>query len=288
MIAGSMFWISILLFTVHSIFAIFALPIQVHPRHHTSELSSTSRLFLDDFVSLGSNCTRGGPFDYPKCVPGTWCVGKAQPRCVKLLKPGTKCGGEYDKCAVGCFCNANKVCEKPPALDSHYTKEGGDCSDKSASRCFPGLWCILGNCRKLIPCGKSCAEPWQVCRKGLKCRTIYPSLIRVCVTYPGISEERGQEDDFCDRPSDSKCRIGLVCTLMPSKRRLCKIPTRLGEACKPGTGICESGRVCFSPNDSKTPYCADPRSKGERCDKKIRICIRGLKCQQVGKELVCG
>lgn len=256
-----------------------------HPiaSERTTDLNNplTVRIFEDDFISEGSLCTRGGPFDYPKCAPGTWCIGKQILKCTKLRKPGQSCGNEFEKCSRGSFCNDANLCEKAPAMDTHYVKLEGDCVESKPPNCKPGLWCILGKCRKLVPCGKPCGEEWQRCRPGLTCRTIYPTKQKVCTRYFGFLEVL-QEGERCAKDAARKCNTGLRCVKVSPGKHECAIPKRLGEPCQRGSGMCEFGRVCTETKYSKVQICVEPKDIGEHCDERYALCKKNMRCEKIG------
>lgn len=258
------------------------------PREAITEIGilRSERIFTDDFMPIGSACTRGGPFDYPKCAPGMWCIGKKSPKCTKLRTPGQSCGTEYEKCSRGAFCNKSKVCESAPAMDTHYIKKDGNCVDGKTPKCFPGLWCIVGKCRKLVPCGKQCGEDWQRCRPGLKCRTIYPSKAKVCTRYFG-SLTVLQEGEECGKNMTSKCITGLRCTRISPTKQECTTPKRLGQSCRNDSSMCEYERVCVKTKYSNGTICVERKDEGESCDKKISVCKNGFRCEKIGSTSKC-
>lgn len=255
-------------------------------------LPERSRIFVDDFLREGSECKRGGPFDYPRCQPGTWCIGNDLPRCTRHRKAGETCTGPYEVCNRRTICGSAGICESLPTLDTHYVPLNGACeiSDKGKSvarRCLPGIWCILGHCRKLVPCGDSCDLDWQVCRPGLRCNAIFRSRKRICTRASG-SEEVLQEGDRCIVDGITRCKIGLVCASQ-GDLRTCANPRRIGMSCEPEAGMCEVGRVCARSRDpEKGHICSVLRHDGESCEDKYFTCKKGLKCKlNSNAESVC-
>ncbi len=109
-----------------------------------SNMASRVRIFEEDFMPSGSECTRGGPFDYPKCAPGLWCVGNSPARCMKRSKVGGKCGTEYEVCGTGQTCRSGR-CAMIAGMDVNYLRQGAVCRRGQGKRVASrGWWCVVG------------------------------------------------------------------------------------------------------------------------------------------------
>ncbi len=245
-------------------------------RTQGSQLSSPARIYDEDFLPLNSACTRGGPFDYPKCEPGLWCLGNNRPLCKRRSKTGEECGSEYKVCGRKDTCNSANRCVPNPSFDLHYRKLDEDCGPDIVKRCKPGLWCIVGKCRKKVRCGEACGLETQVCRPGLECRTIHPTKKKICARILGKHEAVLQEGEKCKRRKGPRCRTGLRCCRQNRQEmeRRCRVPKRLGEPCIPRLGQCEFGRRCMGqpPNLAR---CVQPQRLGERCGE-LHVVCRGI------------
>lgn len=256
-------------------------PMDVAKLHHSE------RLFEDDFLKEGSSCTRGGPFDYPKCEPGTWCVGNTNLKCVRRKMPGESCTGEYEECVTGSTCNIIGYCELVFTMMSHYIAENGTCTEGQLPRCFPGFWCIENVCRRLQPCGKPCDESFQICREGLTCKTVQATGKKICTRDFGVKEV-AQISDPCGGDNDPPCAIGLRCATQDDGTKQCARPKRLGQTCTPGRDECETGRVCTSlPKADTDSFCADIKGVDESCADGTAVCATGLTCTRVNSDLLC-
>lgn len=122
-----------------------------------SALRAAVRFFVGDFLPSGGACTRGGPYHYPKCGLGLWCIGKTSPRRERRVKVGGKCGSEDQLCELRSCCQGVK-CRAIARMPQNYLPKFAACA-LGGLHCFPGLWCIVGRCRRLVPCGGVCGTP---------------------------------------------------------------------------------------------------------------------------------
>lgn len=221
------------------------------------KMNPAARFFVDDFLPAGSPCTRGGAFHYPKCMPGLWCIGKTSPRCTKRVRAGGACGDSL-LCVLSARC-VNNRCQAIARMPQNYLPLNALCK-KGGKRCFPGLWCVVGQCRRLVPCGGLCGFPTRRCRPGLRCRSERITRKKVCARIHGGGDQVRTRGQQCFE-GKTPCRTGLVCVKRPGgacskpgeegrkcSREFpgtCKIPARLGQSCGGEFSDCESGRQCY-------------------------------------------
>eukprot|EP00171_Calliarthron_tuberculosum_P015072 IDg15072t1 len=182
---------------------------------------SVSRLFEEDFLPSGAPCTRGGPFDYPRCSPGLWCLRGV---CTRRGVLGDACS-EGSECGSEMRCSEAGLCVPDPIPAKFYARAGAQCKRNAFQRCAPGLWCIASVCRRLVRCGGRCDGKTQVCRPGLACSTVFGERgLRLCRRVAGTLKVH-QQGDACLPNASPRCRTGLRCVVRDSQGT-CRPPVR--------------------------------------------------------------
>lgn len=232
------------------------------------------RLFGDDFLAAGATCTRAGPGTFPRCPPGYWCLGTDGSRvCARRENLGGSCSDDPFRCGPELKC-VNGVCEDDLFLLGMYLEYGKPCGMNAYQRCKPGLWCIEGACRKLVPCGGECDDVRFVCRSGLECMNIAHKTVKVCRPAKGVTPETVLFGGQTCTPGGTRCKIGLMCTVKDGESTgTCMKPARLGQPCGGDLGLCEADRTC------RNNVCIQVMLAGQYCDPSMSlICDDGLTC----------
>lgn len=236
------------------------------------KLRHVTRMFEDDFLTEGANCTKQGDYGYPRCRPGTWCLGNPG-KCAYRADLGGDCSDDPFRCGDELRCEDGK-CVDVLLMLGMYVDYGERCGVNAYQRCFPGFWCVAGACRRLIRCGGRCDNVRRVCRPGLACHYLYSMDLRICRPVQG-SESIRFAGESCIVGGD-KCITGLVCAVRNGVGT-CLRPERIGEECGGEQSDCESGRECQNVYD--TMRCVQMMTAGQHCDAdKYLLCSSGLTC----------
>ncbi len=267
------------LFSITSL-SVFILVV-VRPAHasvpvRVNELNKMSvRAWEDDFLQENKPCQRRGDYGYPRCAPGLWCVGNGNLTCQKRAKPNGSCADDPNRCGAQLKCE-NGICVPHllPFSSALYIQRDQPCSTNSYQRCRPGLWCVAGACRKLVPCGGRCDNVRLRCRLGLACHHIAGKKFRFCRPVAGEKavKHRGENCETGGVP----CKRGFKCVVRAGVGT-CRRPCRIGQPCGDKESDCEKGRECKSINGQRK--CVQIMQRGETCgDDYSLYCDTGLTC----------
>ena len=258
-----------------------------------------AKMSCDEFLSgahpacqTGGTIEGGAPCIFSPQCESLVCVSDARGscgRCATFYPPDAACSPVGNPvCPLGQTCNPD-LSRCAPATTVHWGADGEPCQvDAGASRCQPGLSCVLasfgaasGKCQLLPGPGAPCAPTAET-------NTVLCDTTRAACSFTnaemtaGTCRALGNLGDACDVQtpcgSNSYCKIPQT-----AAAGVCTALANSGEACGDlDGGYVFCGQVeCAPPNgvDGGAPVChAAPSGLGEPCTQPLASCRAPLAC----------